>query len=275
MAFVNVDGTRLYYREAGSGDPLLLIHGTGFNADVWDRVFERFARDYRTIAYDRRGYRRSQGSPPPAKCYARQQGEDIIALLEGLNAQPANLVGWSAGGIFALHAALLNPGRIKHLLLFEPPLFIIRYTDLFGFRKIMTVYVLKAMGRKQAAAETFLRMVLAYRDGRNSYEHLSPEFRAGLAEDTDRLLRELGAVMRDDLRPKALSAGIGSPTTLLLGEQSPKYLEKAARNLAAILRNAPILRLPDCNHLAHYEQPAAFVRAVSEALAAGKSSRPA
>src|SRR6266508_3665088 len=65
MATVNINGISFYYHEADSVEPLLLIPGTAFTADVWDKVFDAFARDYRTIAYDRRAYQRSQGSPPP------------------------------------------------------------------------------------------------------------------------------------------------------------------------------------------------------------------
>src|SRR5258708_37261362 len=71
MATVAVNGATLYYKEAGSGEPLILVHGTGFNADVWNKVFDGFAQNYRTIAYDRRGYQRSTGKIGRASCRER------------------------------------------------------------------------------------------------------------------------------------------------------------------------------------------------------------
>src|SRR5258706_15703449 len=50
MLLANANGINLYYTEAGSGEPLLLIHSTGFNADLWDKVLPLFAQDFRTIA---------------------------------------------------------------------------------------------------------------------------------------------------------------------------------------------------------------------------------
>jgi pimeloyl-ACP methyl ester carboxylesterase len=269
MAFIDVNGTSLYYKEAGLGEPLLLVHGTGFNADVWDQVFENLARDYRTIVYDRRAYQRSQGSPPPASAYGRQQAEDIAALLEALGAAPASILGWSAGGIFALHATLLYPGRVKRLILYEPPLIAPRFIDLPFLKGIIKIGLRIAVGRKEAAAKSFTQMVLAYQDGRNSYDQLSTDFRARLAVDTDTLLAELMAVARDNLRPEMLSTQIRVPVTLLIGEQSPSSLRKAAEYLARTLRDASPIYLRESNHLAQVDQPDRFVRAVREALIRG------
>jgi pimeloyl-ACP methyl ester carboxylesterase len=59
MPVVTVDGVELFYKERGSGSPILLVHGMGGNADVWDEAFDLLAKDHRVIAYDRRG------APPP------------------------------------------------------------------------------------------------------------------------------------------------------------------------------------------------------------------
>jgi len=78
---VNINGVELFYKEAGSAKPLLLVHGAGFNADFWDGVLASFARTHRTISYDRRAYQRIQGSPPPRQNYNEQHGDDLAALL--------------------------------------------------------------------------------------------------------------------------------------------------------------------------------------------------
>jgi pimeloyl-ACP methyl ester carboxylesterase len=270
MATVNVNGTSLYYHEAGSGEPLLLIHGTAFTADVWDKVFDALARDYRTIAYDRRAYQRSQGSPPTTADYTRQQGKDIAALLQAVNAIPANLLGWSAGCIYALYATLIRPNCVKRLLLYEPPLYLLRYVEFSGFQTLIRMNVLKVMGSKLAAIETFLRSVLVYDDGRNSYDHLSPELRAQVAANTDTILAELAGLTRDALKnepkPDLLSTEVRVPVTILVGTQAPSPMKKAAENLARILHNAPIIWLPESSHLAQIEQSDSFVEAVHGVL---------
>jgi pimeloyl-ACP methyl ester carboxylesterase len=266
MTIVTVNGTDIFYRERGSGEPLLLVHGTGFNADVWDRVIDPLAREYRVIAYDRRACQRSQGSPPSTMEYGRVQGEDMAGLLESIGASPATVVGWSAGGIFALHAALQHPDRIKRLILYEPPLYAIRFLDFpFSMGFIMTNF-LRAIGRRRSAAETFTKMVLKYKDGRNSYDRLSAEFKTGLARDTDTLLAEFMAVAAEKLRPETLSRNIKAPAVIMIGEQSSSTLRKTSENLARILNNSPVIRLREANHLAHMDHPEIFVDAVKQAL---------
>jgi pimeloyl-ACP methyl ester carboxylesterase len=267
VATINVNGINLYYREAGSGEPLLLVHGAGFNADVWEPVFDALANDYRTIIYDRRGYQRSQGTPPPIANYGRQHGEDIAKLLQALDAAPANVVGWSMGGIHALHAALMYPDRIKRLVLYEAPLYAMRFIDFTLLKGFTKIHLLKAIGKKHAAAKIFARMVLAYQDGRNSYDRLSMEFRAKLTADADTLLAEIAAGCGEELKPEILSTQIKVPVTLLVGEQTLSFLKKPMENLSRILPNAPLVWLPESNHLAHIDHPDRFVKAVKEALA--------
>ncbi|MGC1374997.1 MAG: alpha/beta hydrolase [Anaerolineales bacterium] len=270
MATIKVNGINLYYREAGSGEPLLLVHGAGFNADVWDKVIDAFARDYRTIVYDRRAYQRSQGKPPALAKYASQQGEDITALLQALNATPANMVGWSAGGIFSLHTVLMRPDYFKHLILYEPPLYALRFifADYSLLKEFARMYWLKAIGKQPAAAVCFARMVSAYQDGRNSYDQFSAEFRANLATDAGTLFAELPAVLEGKPKPEILKAQIKAPVTLLVGGKSTITAKLAIEYLAKILQdNALVVRLPESNHFAHTDQPDQFVKAVKEALA--------
>src|SRR4051812_23972281 len=96
----------LYYATAGSGTPLLLIHGTQPDADVWGPAFAAFAHEHRVIAYDRRGFSRSTHAPEPDY---RVHAADAAALLEHLDASPATVLGWSWGGLVALELAAQRP----------------------------------------------------------------------------------------------------------------------------------------------------------------------
>jgi pimeloyl-ACP methyl ester carboxylesterase len=180
-------------------------------------------------------------------------------------------LGWSAGCIYALYATLIRPNCVKRLLLYEPPLYLLRYVEFSGFQTLITMNVLKVMGRKEAVVETFLRSVLVYDDGRNSYDHLSLELRAQVAANTDTILAELAGLTRDALKnepkPELLSTQIRVPVTLLMGQQSPSPMKKAGENLARLLHNAPIVWLPESSHLAQIDQPDHFVEAVHGALA--------
>ncbi len=266
MATVLVNGVNLYYKEMGIGDPLVLIHGMGSNADIWEAVMPALAKTYRVIAYDRRAYQRSQGVPPPLKEYNCQQAQDLAVLLQALNAAPATLVGWSLGGVYALHVALNCPALVQQLILYEPPLYAVKHITWPMFTTVVRLNVAKALGRPQAAEEAFLRMVFAYADGRNSYDHLSPQLRAMFAKDTPTFMAELATGSGEDLAPAALTSQIKMPVKLLLGDQSPALFQSAMQRLTRIFPQAPLIKIPNGNHLAHIEEPEVFVKSLQAAL---------
>src|SRR6478672_988391 len=91
------DGTRIYYKEWGSGQPVVFSHGWPLSADAWeDQMVFLGSHGYRCIAHDRRGHGRS-GQPwngNDMDTYA----DDLAALVESLNLQRAIHVGHSTGG---------------------------------------------------------------------------------------------------------------------------------------------------------------------------------
>lgn len=98
MAYVEAaDGTRLFYKDWGSGRPVVFIHGWPVNADMWEYQMVPMARHgLRTIAYDRRGFGRSDqpGGPYDYDVLA----DDLAALLDTLDLHDVTLVGFSMGG---------------------------------------------------------------------------------------------------------------------------------------------------------------------------------
>lgn len=91
------DDTKLYYKSWGSGTPVVLIHGWPLNADSWDDVALGLASaGYRAIAYDRRGFGRSD---QPWNGYDYDTlADDLAAVINGTGAEGAALAGFSMGG---------------------------------------------------------------------------------------------------------------------------------------------------------------------------------
>jgi non-heme chloroperoxidase len=91
------DGTEIYYKDWGTGRPVVFSHGWPLNADAWDaQMFFLSQNGYRVIAHDRRGHGRSSQtwSGNDMDTYA----DDLAALIEALNLKDATLVGHSTGG---------------------------------------------------------------------------------------------------------------------------------------------------------------------------------
>lgn len=110
-----VNGTRLYYEVAGSGDPVVLIHGHTLDTRMWDDQFEPLARHYRVIRYDMRGYGKS--ALPTAESYA--PADDLMALLHHLGLNEAHILGQSRGGAAAIDFALTYPEATDTLILVD------------------------------------------------------------------------------------------------------------------------------------------------------------
>ena len=91
------DGTNIYYKDWGSGQPIVFSHGWPLNADAWDEQMLFVAsHGYRAIAYDRRGHGRS--SQPWDGNDMDTYADDLAVLIEQLDLHDAVVIGHSAGG---------------------------------------------------------------------------------------------------------------------------------------------------------------------------------
>ena len=91
------DGTKLYYKDWGSGRPVIFIHGWPLSADSWDDIAMPIVEaGFRAIAYDRRGFGRSD---QPYSGYDYDTfADDLVDVMEATQATNATLVGFSMGG---------------------------------------------------------------------------------------------------------------------------------------------------------------------------------
>ena len=104
-SMVVVNGTHLYFEQAGSGHPLVLIHGFTLSTEMWEDQFAVFARHYRVIRYDMRGFGRS-ALPTEGPFRAV---DDLYALLDALGVSRTFVLGLSMGGGVAID---FRPGPI-------------------------------------------------------------------------------------------------------------------------------------------------------------------
>ena len=113
----SADGTRIAYERSGSGPPLVLVHGSLNDRNIWAFVLPAFQQHYTAFAMDRRG--RGESSPSGEHALERQF-EDVVAVINAAG-EPVDLIGHSYGAQCALGAAALARGKVKRLVLYEPP----------------------------------------------------------------------------------------------------------------------------------------------------------
>ena len=112
--YYNIRGIRMYCETYGSGRPLLLIHGNNGNIAAFENNIPYFAPKYRVIVADSRaqGKSRDDGQELTFEIMA----DDYAALLDVLNIESADVIGWSDGGITGLLMAMRHPGKVNRLV---------------------------------------------------------------------------------------------------------------------------------------------------------------
>ena len=109
------DGVKLYYEEAGSGTPLVFVHEFAGDLRSWELQMAHFARLYRCIAYNARGYPPSD-VPQSIDRYSQDRAcDDIRAVLDALKIDKAHIVGLSMGAFATLHFGIRYPERALSL----------------------------------------------------------------------------------------------------------------------------------------------------------------
>ncbi|HEY9531692.1 MAG TPA: alpha/beta fold hydrolase, partial [Burkholderiales bacterium] len=110
------DGVKLYYEESGSGAPLVFVHEYAGDYRSWEPQMRFFARYYRCIAFNARGYPPSDVPEDPEKYSQARARDDIRAVLDHLQIDKAHICGLSMGGFAALHFGMAYPARARSLL---------------------------------------------------------------------------------------------------------------------------------------------------------------
>lgn len=259
MPTVDVDGASLYYRETGAGAPLLLIHGAGAHADLFDGVARSCSEQRRVIVYDRRGHSRSGSQPAPVKGYLARQVADAAALLRALDAAPAAVFGWSVGGLIALGLALDHPELVERVVVYEPPLYASKHMPLTWAWPMLKVQVLSALGRERSAAEVILRVLMARPDGTNGYDRVDETIRDGVLRNASTLLHEFKTGTGEELTRERLQR-LHCPITAILGSETQAIFKEATQRLLEILPHVSVRRIQGADHIAVMTHPAEVAR---------------
>lgn len=116
MAYFNYQHQKIFYRIAGKGDPLLLIHGNSVSSEMFSPVLTLFSESFKVILYDFPGHGRSSRVEEYERDSWYYNAEVAHALLEQLNLAKVNVIGTSGGALVGINLALEHPGKVNCLV---------------------------------------------------------------------------------------------------------------------------------------------------------------
>ena len=114
MQIASNQGVKIFWRENGSGEPLLLIMGLGYTSDMWHHMEPGLAAHFRVILFDNRGVGKSDTVPGPH--LISTMAADAAAVLDAARVETAHIFGVSMGGYIAQEFALQYPNRVRSLI---------------------------------------------------------------------------------------------------------------------------------------------------------------
>lgn len=115
MPTVRANGTHIYYKASGHGEPLVLIQGFGGGHEGWFFQVRALKKQFQVITFDNRGIGKSD---KPGQSYTiKTMADDTVGLLDCLGMDKAHILGVSLGGIVAQEVAIHYPERVRKLIL--------------------------------------------------------------------------------------------------------------------------------------------------------------
>lgn len=265
--YAEIEGVRLFYEVAGEGADLVLVHAGCADRRMWDEQFFVFARGYRVLRYDMRGYGDStltKGS------FSNRQ--DLYRLLKVLDIPKAHFVACSVGSMTALDFALEHPEKVASLILVSPAVSGYQY-DAPPPQPVLDLIAARQTGDFELAAELQAQI---WADGfkrnpqqANTQVHeLVREMSLDALSLQAEVIRETTFLMEEPLQPPAMERleRIAVPTLTIAGDLDDDTVMAIADLLATRIPGAKKAIMPGAAHLPNMEKPAEFNRIVLEFL---------
>lgn len=273
MANARVNGIELFYELTGTGEPLVLVHGSWVDHHNWDAVVPTLATAFQILVYDRRGHGASER--PGGQGSIFEDADDLAGLIDELRLAPAHVVGNSGGAIIALDAAIRRPDIFRSLNGHEPPLFpLLAGTDFEPAlsevqQRIGAVTALLERGDHAGAARLFVDTVAF---GPGSWDgQLTPEMRSMFITNAPTFLDEvhdpdwfnidLGALRRFE-----------QPALLTSGSNSAPFFGPVADAVAKALPRAQRITVDGADHVPQISVPPRYAEIVASFAREARSS---
>jgi pimeloyl-ACP methyl ester carboxylesterase len=254
-------------------ETVVLLHGSASNSALWRHTKSALQSRYRCITPDLIGYGSSAAWPQQAAFGLDAELRAIEPLLRCC-ADTLHLVGYSYGGVLALHLALADPGRVQSLTLIEPVFFAaLKYagdwSSYFEFCRVRDEFVAAlARGDRQVAMRRFVDFWM----GNDAWVGLPADIRASMLKAADKIVLDWQASFSADPGRARLSV-LAARTLLMRGSDSPRPMRFLVDALHAIMPGSEHIVVEGANHLLPLTHAAVLTSAILSNLRAGAKRR--
>jgi pimeloyl-ACP methyl ester carboxylesterase len=261
-----INNYEFHYEEKGSGEKLILIHGSASDRRTWSKQMDAFCKNYHVIAYSRRYHWPSKKIKEGDDYSMKQHVEDLTEAIKYFADQPVNLIGHSYGALMAIELACKHPEFIKKMVLAEPPairLFVSNVPTPSELLKLLfkrpktALSIIKlgitGLGPATKAAqngnmEEAMKLFGNAALGKESFNNMTDERREqALVNLTKAEFTGTGFLPLDLEKLKKIHIS----TLLLTGENSPKVFNNLAYRLADLLPIVKRAEVPNSSHIMH------------------------
>jgi pimeloyl-ACP methyl ester carboxylesterase len=275
MPMAKVDGVNLYYEETGAGAPLVFVHEFAGDARSWHLQVRFFARRYRCIPFNARGYPPSD-VPEAVAAYSQQRAvDDIKGVLDHLGIAKAHICGLSMGGYATLIFGLTYPERALSLTVAGCGYGSVS-ADRQAFRQDAEVVARRFEEEGMAAVAQFYsrgptRVQFLDKDPMG-WQEFHGQLASGSAKGHALTLRGVQMTRPSVFDLEKSMERLEVPTLVMTGDEDEPCLEPAIfmkRKIGA----AGLVVIPKAGHTINLEDPEAFNRALLDFLTAVDAGR--
>jgi 4,5:9,10-diseco-3-hydroxy-5,9,17-trioxoandrosta-1(10),2-diene-4-oate hydrolase len=257
-AFVLVDGMKVHYQRAGTGRPLLLLHGLVGSAKNWRRNISFLSSHSNVYAIDLFNMGESDRIPG-LNAGLEATADRLAASMDALGLDEADIAGHSHGGAIAMMFAARHPDRVRRLILFAPAnpfcdlgnQLIRFYQTRTGIWFARRIPILPRMLKATALSRMYgdpSRVTLGSLEGYTEGLHI-PGTIDHVLQVVQRWFVDMG------LLRSALTGLASKPTLLIWGDRDRAVGLSSGRELQRTLPHASLLVLPGVGHIAFEEMP--------------------
>tara|TARA_B100000686_G_C16745049_1_gene948932 strand:- start:996 stop:1799 length:804 start_codon:yes stop_codon:yes gene_type:complete len=252
--FTQVNECNVHYEVSGEGEPLILVHGTGADAQSFEEMVPLLNKDFKVYAYDMRGFGETV-RPADVPLSSTLWADDLAGLMEEWGLEQAALAGWSLGGIVVMEFALRYSRMVNQLVLIGSgsPFPTSTPMDRSGFE------TRRKLAEEGASIEEIVEKTFEFSKGAYSPYVIEnkptalEKLRLTLLRNDPKSYADVIKAARSDFGPKL--GEIEEPTLIIVGEDDARTPVEMSEGLNKAIPNSYMKILRNCGHFYGFEQP--------------------